>query len=51
MSDDQRSIYLEGAHDTEPGRVCPSCEEWHAECEYAQDCEFCDACEEDEDGE
>jgi hypothetical protein len=46
MSDDQRSIYLESAHDEERGHVCPSCEEWYPECEYAQDCEFCDACEE-----
>ena len=53
MSDDQRAIYLEGAHDSEPGRVCPSCERWFPEHEFTQDwrlampdeCEgFCEGC-------
>lgn len=37
MSDDQRSIYLESAHDTEPGHACPSCEEWFPQNEYTQE--------------
>lgn len=37
MSDDQRAIYLEGAHDEEPGHVCLSCCCWFPESEYTQD--------------